>query len=228
MMDAAGGARLSGEEGPVQDLAEGIRLEFARARPTVTSLAEINDILHPIGFRAWPIDLTGVAGHLRQLLALPTLTDADVEALRDSFLLSRERMLEIIEQAGRTPQVHGGGEMTTLDATNEVTYPQLYLVGAGVDYSRFDRFHVNSATEGPGTDEVMQILSGGGIHVLQHLPGAGEFTVAFDCVGGERGWGVTYDGGRPHIGSFTGAQPGTKILVQVMGPARWEVHYVDP
>ena len=46
-----------------------------------------------------------------------------------------------------------------------------------------------------------------------------EFTVTFDCVGDERGWMVTYDGGRPHIGSFTGAEPGTKILVQVMGPA---------
>jgi hypothetical protein len=117
--------------------------------------------------------------------------------------------------------------MSTFDATNGVTYPQLYMVGAGVDYSRFDRFHVNSSADGPGTDEVMQILSGGGIRVLQHLPGAGEFTVTFDCVAGEHGWGVTYDGGRPHIGSFTGSEPGTKILVQVMGPSRWEMHYVD-
>jgi hypothetical protein len=218
-----------GEEQAVQERpTQGIRLQFAQDRPTITDLAEINATLHPVGFRAWPIDLADVPEPLRPLLALPTLTDPDVAALRDHFLLSRERMLEIVEEAGRTPQVPGGGEMSTLDATNGVTYPQLYLVGAGVDYSRFDRFHVNSSAEGPGTDEVMQILSGGGIRVLQHLPGAGEFTVTFDCTDGEHGWMVTYDGGRPHIGSFTGAEPGTKILVQVMGPSRWEVHYVDP
>jgi hypothetical protein len=207
---------------------EGIRLEFAQGRPTVTDLDEINATLHQIGFRAWPIDLTSAPEPLRVLLPRPTLADADVAALRDHFLLSQARMLEIIQEAGRTPQVPGGGAMSSLDATNGVTYPQLYMVGAGVDYSRFDRFHVNSSADGPGTDEVMQILSGGGIRVLQHLPGAGEFTVTFDCTEAAQGWGVTYDGGRPHIGSFTGAQPGTKILVQVMGPPRWEVHYVDP
>jgi hypothetical protein len=228
---AAGGCHPAsrGKEAPVEQVpTEGIRLHFAEARPTVTDLAEINATLHPIGFRAWPIDLTAAPESVRHLLALPALTDPDVATLRDQYLLSRARMLEIIDEAGRHPQVPGGGEMSTLDATNGVTYPQLYMVGAGVDYSRFDRFHINKSDEGPGTDEVMQILSGGGIRVLQHLPGAGEFTVTFDCVGDERGWGVTYDGGRPHIGSFTGAQPGTKILVQVMGPPRWTVHYVDP
>jgi len=206
---------------------EGIRLDFAQGRTTITDLAEINSTLHPIGFRAWPIDLTAASEALRPLLARPTLTDADVAMVRDHFLLSQEQLLTLIAEAGRTPQVPGGGEMTTLDATNGVTYPQLYLVEAGVDYSRFDRFHVNSSAEGPGTDEFMQILSGGGIRVLQHLPGEGEFTVTFDCVGDERGWMVTYDGGRPHIGSFTGAETGTKILVQVMGPPSWEMHYVD-
>jgi hypothetical protein len=33
---------------------EGIRLQFAAVRPTVTDLAEIDATLHPIGFRAWP------------------------------------------------------------------------------------------------------------------------------------------------------------------------------
>ena len=205
---------------------EGIRLDFAEGRPTITDLAKINSTLHPIGFRAWPIDLTSAPEALRPLLALPTLTDADIAVVRDHFLLSQEQLLTLIEEAGRTPQVPGGGEMTTLDATNGVTYPQLYMVEAGVDYRRFDRFHVNSSADGPD-GRVHADPSGGGIRVLQHLPGEGEFTVTFSCVGGERGWMVTYDGGRPHIGSFTGAETGTKILVQVMGPPSWEMHYVD-
>ena len=205
----------------------GVRLEFASGRPPVTALAEINDVLHAVGFRIWPLDLSSAPAAIQQLLPLPTLTDADVDAVREHFLLSRQRLLELIREAGRTPQVREGGEMSTFDATNGVTYPQLFVIGAGVDYTRFDRFHVNATGDGSGLDEVMQILCGGGVRVLQHLPEEGVFTVFIDCVAADRGWIVTYDGGRPHIGSFTGAQPGTKIVVQAIGPARWEVHYVD-
>ena len=42
----------------------------------------------------------------------------------------------------------------------------------GADYSRFDRFHVNVAEDGTAVDEVMQILSGSGVRILQRLPGA--------------------------------------------------------
>ena len=72
----------------------------------------------------------------------------------------------------------------------------------------------------------MQVLSGGGIRVLQHLPDGEQFTVFIDTAD-EYGWIVTYDGGRPHIGSFSYARPGTKVLMQAIGPPRWHVTYVD-
>jgi hypothetical protein len=206
---------------------DGVRLGFAGGRPAITDLAEINETLHPVSFRAWPLDVSAAPAAIRDILARPTLTDEEVGAVQQQFLLPRQRLLEIIEAAGRTPQMAGGGEMSTFDATNGVTYPQLYIVEAGADYTRFDHFHVNAITDGPGIDEVMQILCGGGIRVLQHLPGEGEFTVGIDCIPGERGWIVTYDGSRPHIGNCTGVPAGTKILVQAIGPPRWEVRYVD-
>ena len=207
--------------------AEGIRLDFASGRVSVTMLAEINATLHPIGFGAWPLDVSAAPAAIRDVIAHPTLTDTELVSVRDHFLLSRARMLEIIEGAGRVPQVEDGGTMSTFDATNGVPYPQLYMVEAGADYTRFDHFHVNATADGAGLDEVMQILCGGGIRVLQHLPGEGVFTVTLDCASAGQGWIVTYDGGRPHIGSFTGAQPGTKIVVQAIGPPRWEVKYVE-
>lgn len=62
-MDAGGCHPASrGKEAPVEEApTEGIRLQFAAVRPTVTDLAEINATLHPIGFRAWPIDLTAAS-----------------------------------------------------------------------------------------------------------------------------------------------------------------------
>jgi len=205
---------------------DGIRLEFAGGRPPVTDLTHINETLHPVGFRAWPLDMSGVPDKIRQLLAQPALDDAQATPVKQHFLLPRERLLEIIRDAGRTPQVSGGGELSTFDTGNSVTYPQLFVIGPGTDYTRFDRFHVNATDDGSGLDEVMQVLSGGGIRVLQHLPDGEQFTVSIDTAD-EHGWIVTYDGGRPHIGSFSYAQPGTKILMQAIGPPRWHVTYVD-
>ena len=98
------------------------------------------------------------------------------------------------------------------------------MVEAGVDYSRFDRFHENSADDGTTLDEVMSILSGGGVRLIQRLADGTEATLTVSCAGDTTGWLLSY-GGQPHIGSFTGAQPGTKILVQAFGPARWQARY---
>jgi hypothetical protein len=68
----------------------------------------------------------------------------------------------------------------------------------------------------------MQVLSGGGVRLLQHLPDQGLITLEIDCLEEKSGWIVTYDGAYPHIGSISGARDGTKVLMQAIGPARWE------
>jgi len=207
--------------------AGGVRLEFASGRPAVVEWDQINELLHPIGFGLWPLDLGAAPSAVQELLARPTLSTAEAASVEKHFLLSRERLVEIIIESGRTPQVPDGGELSTFDSTNGVTYPQLFVIGAGVDYTRFDHFHVNATRDGEGLDEVLQVLSGGGIKVRQHLTDDGEFTVTIGCPAPDAGWILTYDGGRPHIGSFTDAQPGTKVLVQAIGPPQWGVTYVD-
>lgn len=202
----------------------GVRLESSDTRAPLTDLADVNATLSPVRARLWPLDLRGVPGDIRELLGQPTLDEKQAAAVREHFLLPRERLLELIGQAGRTPQVPGGGEMGTLDATNGVRYPQLYTVEAGTDYTRFDRFHTNTSSDGPGVDEVMQLLSGG-FRVLQRPPGAEAYTLHVECVGDGYGWVLTYDGGYPHIGSLSESRPGTKLLVQAIGPARWEMRY---
>jgi len=204
-----------------------VRLEFSSGRPAVTDLSEINHVLTPFGSRIWPLDLRGPPIAVRQLLKQVVLTSSESARVLEYFLLSRERLLEIIEEAGRTPQVPGGGKMSTIDLTHDITYPQLYVVEPGVDYSRFDRFHVNKSSTGTGVDEVMQVLSGGGVKLLQHLPEEGLVTLKVNCFEESSGWTVTYGGAYPHIGSISGGQPGTKVLMQVIGPAQWEMKYEE-
>jgi hypothetical protein len=150
-----------------------------------------------------------------------------VERLKARFLLPRQRLLEIIAGAGRTPHVPGGGALTTGVSTHGYSYPQLWVVQGDMDYSRFDRLHVNVSDDGIGVDEVLQVLSGGGVVIHQRRLGGEILTLCLDYPGEDAGWLLTYDGGNPHIGSLSGATPGTKVLAQVIGPVRWGIRYVD-
>ena len=39
-----------------------------------------------------------------------------------------------------------------------------------MDYTRFDRFHVNRAEDGTGVDEVMQMVWGRGLVIVRRKP----------------------------------------------------------
>jgi hypothetical protein len=205
----------------------GLALAYPDGGRAPAAAAEINDALARYGARVWPLDLSNLPDDLRRLLGKSRLSASEHARVRERFLLPRERLLQLIVEAGRTPQVPGGGEMSTFDSTHGVEYPQLHLVVRGIDYSRFDRLHVNRAADGTGVDEVLQVLSGSGIRVVQSLPDLGLVTLYLDCPSARQGWIVTYSGGHPHIGSLTEATEGTKMLVQAIGPPAWSMNYLD-
>ena len=208
-------------------LHKSIRLEFSDRRLPLTELAELNTAMEDIGCQVWPLDLREVPANIKILLGQPTLATAEAEQVKTHFLLPRERLLEIIQGAGREPQVLGGGELNTFVSNHGYPYPQLYVVQNDIDYSRFDRFHVNTANDGTGVDEVVQLLSGRGLAIHHRQHNGVVRTVRLACPSEDAGWLVTYSGGYPHIGSLRDASPGLKLLVQVIGPAEWVMRYVD-
>jgi hypothetical protein len=109
----------------------GVRLVHSSERPAVTDPVEMNLALAPYGSRICSLDLSKPPDDIRQLLNRVTLDSTESTRVRDHYLLSRERLLELIDEAGRTPQVPGGGEMSTLDLTHNVPYPELYIVVPG-------------------------------------------------------------------------------------------------
>jgi len=203
----------------------GLRFEASGSPAVVTDLDEVNRELAAVKSKVWPLDLRSAPADVRRLLARSTLQAAETSRAMDHFLLSRERLLEIIAEAGRTPNVTGGGALSTHVDSHGYSYPQLWLVQGGVDYTRFDRFHVNTADDGTGVDEVLQILSGAGIVIRHRLPDGTVLALHADCPSDDVGWLVTYDGGHAHIGSLSRARPGTKALVQAIGPPHWSVRY---
>lgn len=204
-----------------------VRLAFSDGRAPLNSLDAINDVIREFGAHISPLHTGGASADIRKLLAQTTLTPAEAEQLKAHFLLPRERLLEVIAEAGREPQVAGGGALITHVVPYDYDYPQLYIAEAGVDYSRYERFHVNAAEDGTGVDEVLQILWGKGFEFHRLMPDGTVLTLHLDCPAQDRGWVVTYDGVRPHIATISGASPGTKVLVQVIGAPRWIMQYVE-
>jgi len=204
----------------------GIRLEFESDQPDLTLLEQVNETLAPIGTRTWARDWSNLPNDLKAFLADPNPTPDRVAEATPLFLLPRERLLELIAESGRQPHVPGGGELTTLDETHGVTYPQLYVARAGEDFSRFDRMHVNIGTDGTPVDDVVQLLCGSGLVVHQRMPTGETVKLYLDCPSPDAGWLLTVDCSIPFIGSFSGATAGTKAVTQVIGPARWKMEYL--
>jgi len=203
----------------------GLRLDVSGSPAVVSELTDVNHELAVVKSKVWPLDLRSTPAEIRRLLDSPVLEAAETSRVMNHFLLPRERLLEVIGEAGRAPNVPGGGALSTRVDSHGYSYPQLWLVQGSTDYTRFDRFHVNTADDGTGVDEIMQVLSGAGIVIRHLLPDGKALALQVDCPSAAAGWLVTYDGGHPHIGSLSGALTGTKVLVQAIGPPRWSVRY---
>lgn len=206
-------------------MSHSIRMEYSDGRTPPDTVDAINDAIGDVGGYVEQLAVDGPS-EIELLLAQTTLSPDELEQLRDHFLMSRERLLEVIALAGREPQVEGGGAMSTHVVSHDYDYPQLYVAAADIDYTRFDRFHVNTSDAGASVDEVIQILSGTGITTHLRKPDGVVMTLHFDCSA-DRGWLLTYDGAAPHITSMSTATPGTKALVQVIGTPEWSINYLD-
>jgi hypothetical protein len=189
--------------------------------------AEISAVLAEIGAGIWTLDFSGAPDDIYRLLKQNTLTETEAERLQTHYLLPRERLLETIASAGRQPNVPGGGELNTWVSTHKISYPHLWLKQGDEDFSRFERFHVNVSEDRTAVDEVTQTLWGRGLVIRHLLPGGVILTSLLECPCESAGWLMTHDGGKPHIGTFSQASPGTKCLVQAIGPAQWGMRYAD-
>lgn len=205
----------------------GLRLEIEGTGTVWTAVDEVQAELRQIGIGVWPLDLSDVPDDIRRLLARDDLTEEETARARDYFLLSRERLLELVAESGRAPNVPGGGALETNVANQAYGYPQLWVVQGDVDYTRFDVLHVNTSDDGVGVDEVLQMVSGGGVIVRNRRPDGRIYNLRLDCLSEDACWMFSYDAGEDHVGSLSSATPGTKLVVQAFGPSDWSLRYTE-
>lgn len=204
----------------------GIRLE-SDSGTMADTFEDVNAELADDGIRAWPRDLSDLPADILGLLALPNLTDAEVERIKPHVLLPRLGLLEAIARAGRQPNVPGGGALESYCIETETDYPQLHVIDSAADYSGFFPLHVNVGEDGVGADEVGQVLWGANMQYRFRRVSGAIVTLSLSCPNPAWGWLFTFNGGAPHGGILRDTAPGTKVLVQAVGPARFHMRYLD-
>ncbi|MBX7433096.1 hypothetical protein JDV09_13395 [Mycobacterium sp. Y57] len=193
----------------------------------LTDLESINRFLAWQHSKVWPLDLGDLPPEVRVALDTENTTSRQAELVLRHFLLPRDRLLGLIAECGREPQVPGGGALETHVLPHDYDYPHLFEIHAGDRITTYDVFHSNRAEDGTGVDEIVQMLRGQGLLMRHRLPDGAEWSLRMSCPGPEQGWLSTYEGSHPHIGSPADAAAGSKFLVQVIGPPIWTMEYLD-
>ena len=209
-----------------------LTLSYSDGRPDSNGLKDVNAALMTAGVRVSTLSLPKAATPILEASKTRAITPEESTKLISLFSLHRGQLLEQIEKAGRKPEAHRGGFLSTSEV-GVAPYPKVYDMNAMtpevVTYlqEKFGKLHVNSAVNGMGIDEVMTIVSGGHWTWFFVLPDniIGKLTLGHVDIGGQA-WRISYPGLVPH-GGFLDSDYGL-VVAHAHGPKNFVMRYEDP
>ncbi len=209
-----------------------IKLSYSDGKPATTGLESINKVLRSVGVRVSTLPLPEAASPILKASQTRAITPEETAKLLSIFSLHRGELLDEIGKAGRKPEAHRGGYLTTSEI-DVPPYPKVYDMKALSPEVRaflqvkFGKLHVNSAENGMGIDEVMTIVSGGPWTWFFLLPDdvIGKLTLGYVGLNGP-GWRISYPGLGPH-GGFLDSEYGL-VVAYAHGPKNFVMRYEEP
>ncbi|MCF6293129.1 MAG: hypothetical protein L3J04_07030 [Robiginitomaculum sp.] len=189
-------------------------------------------MLRSIGVRVSALPLPEAAASLLDTSRSRALKPDEVAKLLSTFSLHRGELLAEISKAGREPEAHRGGYLSTSEI-GVPPYPKVYdmkaLTPEVMAYLqvKFGKLHVNSADNGMGVDEIMSLVSGGPWTWFFLLPDDVIGKLTLGSVGLEGpGWRISYPGLVPH-GAYLESEYGL-IVAHIHGPKNFVMRYEEP
>ena len=209
-----------------------LTLSYSDGKPATTGVENVNAVLREVGVRVSRVALPEAALPILQASQSRAINAEEASRLLSAFSLHRGQLLEEIEKAGRRPEVHRGGFLTTSES-GVPPYPKVYDMKAlspevkAQLQVKFGKLHVNSADNGVGIDEVMTIVSGGPWTWFFALPGdvVGKLILGHVGLDGPA-WRISYPGLGPH-GGYLDAEYGL-VVAYAHGPENFVMRYVEP
>ena len=209
-----------------------IKLAYSDGRPTTNGVDEINGVLRSVGVRVSTVPLPKAASPILEASHTRAILPEEVDELISAFSLHRGELLDQIQKAGRKPEAHRGGFLSTSEV-GVAPYPKVYDMMAMTPevkaylQEKFGKLHVNSADNGMGIDEVMTIVSGGPWTWFFALPDnvIGKLTLGHVGLAGQ-GWRISYPGLGLH-GAFLDSEYGL-VVAYAHGPKNFVMRYEEP
>ena len=209
-----------------------IKLAYSDGRPVTTGVDNINSVLRSVGVRVSTLPLPKAASPILKASHTRALNLEESDELLSMFSLHRGQLLEEVRKAGREPEAHRGGYLSTSEV-GVAPYPKVYDMKAMTPeikeflQEKFGKLHVNSAENGVGIDEVMTIVSGGPWTWFFLLPDnvIGKLTLGYVGLDGQA-WRISYPGLGPH-GGFLDSEYGL-VVAYAHGPKNFAMRYEEP
>ncbi len=206
-----------------------ITLSYSDGKPDTAGLSNINSVLRSVGVRVSTLPLPEIALPILKASQTRAINSNEVTNLLSIFSLHRGELLDEIRKAGRNPEAHRGGYLSTSEV-DVPPYPKIYDMKAMtpevISYlqEKFGKLHVNSADNGMGIDEVMTIVSGGPwtwfFLISENV--IGKLTLGHVGLDGQA-WRISYPGLVPH-GGFLDPEYGL-VVAYAHGPKNFVMRY---
>ncbi|WPC06223.1 hypothetical protein SBP02_05570 [Pseudomonas benzenivorans] len=209
-----------------------LTLEYSDGSPATTGVESVNAVLSAVGVRVSQLPLPEAARPILKVSQARALSEKEASELISYFSLHRGELLEQISKAGRKPEMHRGGYLSTSEV-GVAPYPKVYDMKAMSPevkvflQEKFGKLHVNSSDSGVGIDEVMTIVSGGPWTWFFALPGnvVGKLTLGHVGLDGQA-WRISYPGLGVH-GGYLDADYGL-VVAYAHGPKHFVMRYEEP
>ncbi|WP_027856498.1 hypothetical protein [Marinobacterium jannaschii] len=209
-----------------------LKLAYSDGRPVTSGVDNVNAVLRSVGVRVSTLPLPDAALPILESSQARAITSEEADQLISHFSLNRGELLDEIRKAGRKPEAHRGGYLSTSEGGN-APYPKVYDMKALTPeikaylQEKFGKLHVNSADNGMGIDEVMTIVSGGPWTWFFSLPDnvVGKLTLGHVGLKGQA-WRISYPGLGPH-GGFLDSDYGL-VVAYAHGPDNFVIRYQEP
>ena len=209
-----------------------IKLSYSNGNADTIGVDNINAVLKSVGVRVSTVSLPKEALPILRTSQTRAITSDEAKELISYFSLHRGELLDQISKAGRKPEAHRGGFLSTSEV-GVAPYPKVYDMKAMTPdvvaflQEKFGKLHVNSAENGMGIDEVMTIISGGPWTWFFALPNnvVGKLTLGYVSTNG-KAWRLSYPGLGAH-GGYLDPEFGL-VVAHAHGPKNFVMRYVEP
>lgn len=217
-----------------QTNAEGtLKLAYSDGRSVTTGVDNVNAVLRTAGVRVGTLPLPEAAIPILKASQTRAITQEEAnELISTHFSLHRGELLDEISKAGRKPEAHRGGYLSTSEE-GVAPYPKVYDMKALTPkvtaylQEKFGKLHVNSAENGVGIDEVMTIVSGGPWTWFFSLPDNVVGKLTLGHVGlDSQAWRISYPGLGGH-GGYLDSEYGL-VVAYAHGPEKFVMRYEEP